>query len=337
VTRLIRFGVGSLAEVRSLATTLGVRRLLAVATSRGAPTAASTAPEALFDGVLPHVPVGTVREAAALARASEADGIVAVGGGSAIDTAKALVVELLPTGHLPVIAVPTTYAGAEWTPYFGLLLEPGRKSGGVDVRARPQAAVYDPALTLSLPVAATVGTAMNALAHCAEAFYHPATTDEAVRLAADGAAAISDALPRVVADPAALPGRSELLRGAMQAALALDGSGLCLGHAMAQGLGGRYGLPQGTMNALCLASAVRFNAAAAPEAVSALGQALGSEPARRVDELAALGGFGRLRDYGVPEGDLASVAEEIAARPGARANPRVATAGDVVALLRSIW
>ncbi len=224
-----------------------------------------------------------------------------LGGGAAIDTCKAVVAELAGDGHEPlprIVAIPTTYAGAEWTPYFGMLLAPGRKGGGMDERATPVAAIYDPELTLDLPLEATVGTSMNALAHCAEAYYHPSRTPRARSNADTGATAIGYALPLVVERPDAIYGRTRLLEGAFAAALALADSGLCLGHAMAQALGGRYGLPQGTMNALCLPAALRFNAAAVPEAVERLrdgsrdgGCAVagrGARPARRVRAAAGL-------------------------------------------------
>jgi maleylacetate reductase len=237
-----------------------------------------------------------------------------------------------------IIAVPTTYAGAEWTSSFGMLLGPGRKGGGSHERAKPVAAIYDPELTLELPIGPTVGTAMNALAHCAEAYYHPARTPRAERHADTGATAINYALPMVVAQPRGIYGRTRLLEGAFRAALALESAGLALGHAMAQALGGRYGLPQGSMNALCLPAALRFNAEVVPKAVARLGEALGTDdPAGRVAELARLGGFERLRDFGVPEEELAEVAEAIVARSGAQANPRPVSAPEVERLLRSVW
>ena len=226
--------------------------------------------------------------------------------------------------------MPTTYAGAEWTSYFGMLLAPGRKGGGSDARAKPIAAIYDPELTLDLPLDATVGTAMNALAHCAEAYYHPSRTPRAERHADTGATAIDHALPIVVAEPQGIYGRTRLLEGAFRAALALESAGLALGHAMAQALGGRYGLPQGAMNAVCLPAALRFNAEVVPEAIARLGEALGTDdPPARVEELARLGGFERLRDFGIAEAELPEVAEAIVVRPGAQANPRPATAEDV--------
>jgi maleylacetate reductase len=279
-----------------------------------------------FSGVRRHAPVETV--SAAVAAAREADSLVGVGGGSAIDTAKAV---SAATG-LPLVAVPTTYSGAEWTPYFGSRDEARRmKTGGSG--ARTVAIVYEPRLTLGLPRPETVGTAMNALAHCAEAFY-PGECDDALR----GAQLIDRWLPVVAETDDDLEARTGLLEGAMHAGMALAEQGLYLGHAMAQALGGRYGLPHGAMNALCLPPALRFNEPEVPAAIVRLGVALGrDDPIARVVELAQLGGFERLRDFGVPEADLHALGEDVVVRPGARANPRPVTAADVEELLRSIW
>ena len=336
--RTIRFGAGALADVADVARELGLERLLLVTSPRGATFARRLPVVAVYDGVRSHVPVETVQEAAALAEREHVDGLVALGGGSAIDTGKAVVAELLPERELRTIAVPTTYAGAEWTPFFGMLLGPGRKGGGGHELARPAAAVYDPELTLGLPLGETVGTAMNALAHCAEAYYVDGHNEAADRHADKGATAIGYALPLVVARPDSIYARTRLLEGAMRAAVALGASGLALGHAMAQVLGGRYGLPQGAMNAIVLPAALRFNEAVVPDAVARFGKALGGgDAATRVEELARLGGFVRLRDVGVPESELDEVAETVAARPGARANPRPATPTEISGLLRSVW
>src|SRR5262249_31202927 len=146
--------------------------------------------------------------------------------------------------------------------------------------------------------------------------------------ALSGAGAIAAALPRVVEVPRDLAARADLLRGAADAGEALALAGLGLAHAIAQALGRRYGLPHGAMNALALPPALRFNAALAPEAVDRFAAAIGApgDAAAAVERLAALGGFGRLRDLGVPDADLPEVAAAAAARPGNRANPRPATA-----------
>jgi maleylacetate reductase len=198
--------------------------------------------------------------------------------------------------------------------------------------------VYEPRLTLGLPREPTVGTAMNALAHSAEALYHPARNAESDRAAVEGARLLVEALPGVVANGDDLEARTRLLQGAARAGEALGRSGLCLGHAMAQALGGRYGLPHGAMNALCLPPALRYNEPAVPEALEQLGEAMSTDdPIGGAEALAAFGSFGRLRDLGVPEDELDDVAEATAARPGARANPRPASPRDIAELLRSIY
>lgn len=318
---IVRWGLG---EVGPLLAELGCRRPLLVTTPRF--ESVDVPVERRFAGVRPHVPAETV--AAAVEAATAADGLVALGGGSAIDTGKAV---SAATG-LPLVAVPTTYAGAEWTTYFGVRDEARRVKGGGS-GANVAAAVYEPTLTLGLPRAETVGTALNALAHAAEALY-AGSQDDAVA----GARAIGRFLPLVVENADELEARTRLLEGAVHAGKALSERGLFLAHALAQTLGGRYGLAHGAMNALCLAPALRFNEPAVPDGIALLRDALEAEDAaERVVELAGLGGFLRLRDFQVPEDDLPELARDAASRPGARANPRPVTASEAEALYRSVW
>src|SRR5439155_10346331 len=258
-----------------------------------------------------------------------ADSLLAVGGGSAIDAAKNVSAQ---TG-LPLVSVPTTYSGAEWTPGFGIR-SPDRRMVGGGGGANLAAIVYDAGLTLGLPREATVGTAMNALAHCAEALYVRGRNDAGDRRALEGAALIAEWLPAVVERPEDRGARTMLLRGAAAGGEALALAGLGIAHAMAQALGGRYGLPHGAMNALCLPPGVRFAAVEAADAVRRFEQALG---ATTVDALAGLGGFGRLRDFGLAEEDLPRVATAAAGRAGNRNMPRPASPAEIEELLRSIY
>ena len=262
-----------------------------------------------------------------------ADTIVAIGGGSAIDTGKAA----SAASGLPLVSVPTTYSGAEWTSFYGVR-DPDRRMRGGGAGANLHAIVYEPKLTLELPVPETVGTSLNALAHCAEALYVRERTPDSDRDALAGAELIGAWLPRVVEQPGELDPRDGLLHGASRAGAALGGSMLALGHALTQALGGRYGAPHGALNALTLPPALRFNEPVAGEAIARFGAALSTDdPAARVEELAQLSGFERLRDLGIPEDAAEEVAEAVAARPGAKANPREVTAADAEALIRSIW
>jgi maleylacetate reductase len=278
--------------------------------------------------------VPTDRIADAVAEARAADGVLAVGGGSAIDLGKSV---SAATG-LPLVSVPTTYAGAEWTTYFGVR-DPQRRMRGGGGGAHPAAIVYEPELMLDLPAETTVGTSMNALAHCAEALYvqghNPAADEEALA----GARLISTWLPAVVSSPRDLEARTELLRGACHGGAALGGSMLALAHAMAQAIGGRYGLPHGTLNGICLPPVLRFNARYAADAVARFGEAVGdpANPAARVEQLAALAGPTRLAQLGVPEADLPGLAAAAAERGGNPANPKPASPEEIEQLLREVY
>jgi alcohol dehydrogenase class IV len=210
---------------------------------------------------------------------------------------------------------------------------PARLAVGGGAGAQLHAVVYDPELTLDLPRDVTVGTAMNALAHCAEALYVRGHNDDADEHALTGAALIGAWLPLVVESPRDRNARTQLLRGACHAGQALGGSMLALAHAMAQAVGGRYGLPHGTLNGICLPAALEWNEQWAPDAVARFRAAVGVDPR----ELTALGGVTRLRELGVPADDLPSLAEAAAERRGNQVNPRPATPTEIEALLRSVW
>jgi maleylacetate reductase len=319
---IVRWG---LAQLPGVVDELGIREPLLVASERWAGTNLGVRTAARWTAV-PSDQVTTAAEHAG-------DGVIAIGGGSAIDLGKAVSAK----AAVPLVSVPTTYSGSEWTAFFGIR-DPERRMRGGGAGARLAAVVYEPELTLSLPRAETVGTALNALAHCAEALYVEGNNPEADEHALTGARLIGEWLPRVVDAPQDLEARTKLLEGAMHAGMALGGSMLALGHAIAQALGGRYGLPHGAMNALALPPALRFNTEVTPEAVRRFGEVLGTEdPAARVEELARLGGFERLRDFGVPEEELREIAAATVERAGAKANPRPASPAEVEELLRSIY
>jgi maleylacetate reductase len=322
---IVRWGLDELPAAAGMA---GVSRPLLVASPRWQALALPVEPAASWR----EVPSERIGEALEAARG--ADGVLAVGGGSTIDLGKAI----SAASGLPLVSVPTTYSGAEWTTYFGVR-DPERRMRGGGGGARPAAIVYEPQVTLDLPPETTVGTALNALAHCAEALYVQGHNPAADEQALAGARLISQWLPRVVDAPKEREARTELLRGACHGGAALAGSMLALAHAMAQAVGGRYGLPHGTLNGICLPPVLRFNAALAPDAVARFGEAVGApdEPARRVEELAALAGATRLSELAVPEEDLPELAAAAAGRSGNRANPRPATPEEIEQLLRSVY
>jgi maleylacetate reductase len=322
---IVRWGLDSLPAASAEA---GVAAPLLVASPRWAKLELPVEPVRVWR----EVPSDRLAEAVAAARG--ADGVLVVGGGSAIDLGKAI---SAATG-LPLVSVPTTYAGAEWTSYFGVR-DSGRRMRGGGGGARPTAIVYEPELTLGLPAETTVGTAMNALAHCAEALYVQGHNPAADEHALAGARLISEWLPRVLAAPRGIEARTELLRGACHGGAALAGSMLALAHAIAQAIGGRYGLPHGTLNGISLPPVLRFNATFAPDAVARFGEAVGDpgDPAGRVESLAALAGPTRLRELGVPEDDLPGLAADAAERGGSLANPKPASPDEIEQLLRQVY
>jgi len=310
----------SLAELPDTLAEVGVERPLVISSERW---------RALQ---VPHVAWWTEVPAVQVDVPAGTDGILAIGGGSAIDTGKHTSAE---TG-LPVVHVPTTYSGAEWTTFYGVR-SPDRVMRGGGAGAHPAAIVYDVDLTLDLPRDQTAGTAMNALAHCAEALYAAARSPQGDEQALLGAPLIADSLPRVLADLSDRDARGDLLRGAMHGGHALGLAGLALAHAMAQALGGAYGLPHGAMNALCLAPALGFNAELVPEEVARFGDAIGGDAVERSRELAVLGGFERLRDFGIPRHDLPGLAAATAQRGGNQANPRPATPAEILGLFQLMY
>ena len=218
-----------------------------------------------------HVPLDAVRAARELAKSAGARCCVALGGGSAIGLAKAIA---LDTG-LPIIAVPTTYAGSEMTPIYGITDE-GVKKTGRDRRVLPKTVVYDPALTLTLPPKVSGPSGLNAIAHCVEALYAPDRNPITSMMAAEGIRSLAQSLPVIVNDPSDLGARGEALYGACLGGAALGATSMSLHHKLCHTLGGAFHLPHAEVHAVILPQATAFNRKAAPEAMRLIADALGT-------------------------------------------------------------
>ncbi|WP_027941290.1 maleylacetate reductase [Amycolatopsis taiwanensis] len=280
-----------------------------------------------------HVPAGLATRGREVAAAHHVDVLVAVGGGSTTGLAKAIA---LTTG-LPIIAVPTTYAGSEATSVWGLT-EAGRKTTGMDERVLPQTVVYDASLMLTLPVAMSVASGLNALAHSIDAMWAPRANPISAALAGEGIRALNAGLPKVAADPTGLTGREHALYGAYLSAVAFASAGSGLHHKICHVLGGMLDLPHAQTHAVVLPHVLAFNGPAAPDAEQRIAAAFEAPSANRglATLRSTLDAPTALRDYGMTEDVIAPVVEAVLAAVPA-GNPAPVTAENLTALLRAAW
>ena len=312
------FGAGSLDKLAEEVARLGAERAIVLSTPeqrasaedvarRLGPRAASVFPEAVM-----HVPIETARAAREEARRLGADAAVAVGGGSTIGLGKAIALD----SGLPIIAVPTTYAGSEMTPIYGLT-EGGAKKTGRDARVLPRTVIYDPLLTLGLPAKISGPSGMNAIAHCVEALYAENANPVISLMAEEGIRTLAHSLPRIAADLGDLDARGDALYGAWLAGISLGAVGMALHHKLCHTLGGSFNLPHAETHTIVLPHAVAYNSEAAPEAMQRIARALGGKDAANglYDLAAVIGAPLALKEIGLREQDLDRASEIATCNP----------------------
>lgn len=362
----IKFGFGAIAELPAALAAVGIRRPF-IATDKGVVAAGlvdrvraamGVVPAATFTDTPPNPTEGAIRAALDRFRGSRSDGIVAIGGGSPIDLAKAVALLATHDGALadyaanaggvgriradmpPVIAVPTTAGtGAEVGRAAIVVLEDGRKLGIVSPYLFPKMAVCDPELTLGLPPLLTAATGMDALTHCVETFIASAVNPPADAIAIDGLTRCGSYLERAVKDGSDRDARWNMMMAALEGALAFQ-KGLGAVHAMSHALGGLSDLKlhHGTLNAVLLPTVLRFNADVAgakyPRLAAALGQPADADlPAwveglnRRLGMPAGLGAMGFTADR------IDAIAALAVKDHTSLTNPKPATADDYKRML----
>jgi maleylacetate reductase len=261
----------------------------------------------LFDRAAMHVPIETAREARELARSMGADCAVAIGGGSTTGLGKAIALD----SGLPIVAIPTTYAGSEMTPIYGITAA-GLKKTGRDLRVLPRTVIYDPMLSVGLPVGLSITSGINAIAHAAEALYAADANPIIDLMAEEGIAAFGRALPRIHAEPRNEGARSDALYGAWLCGTVLGAVGMSLHHKLCHTLGGSFNLPHAETHTIVLPHALAYNAPAAPRAMERIRRALGgvSSAPQAVHDLArGLGAPLALKDIGMRVEDLDKACE----------------------------
>ena len=262
----------------------------------------------------------------------DADCCVAIGGGSTIGLGKAIAL----TSDLPILAIPTTFAGSEMTPIYGITAE-GQKKTGRDARVRPKTVIYDPNLLRTLPARIAGPSGMNAIAHCVEALYAQDANPIASLMAEEGIRTLAASLPSVVSNADDIEARSDALYGAWLAGACLGMVGMALHHKLCHTLGGTFNLPHAETHTIVLPHATYYNRDAAPEAMARIGHALGStEPAEALYDLAkALGAPIALEAVGMPREGLERAARLATENP--YFNPRPIDYASILALLASAW
>ncbi|MDR6535100.1 maleylacetate reductase [Variovorax soli] len=312
------FGAGSLSHLGREIEALGARRALVLCTPEQRAQAERVAEllgaqaAGIFDRAVMHVPIETAREARDVAQKLDADCAVAIGGGSTTGLGKAIALD----SGLPILAIPTTYAGSEMTPIYGLT-EAGLKKTGKDPRVLPRTVIYDPELSRSLPVGLSVTSGINAIAHAAEGLYAQDSNPVMDLMAEEGIAAIARALPAIRRNAVDIEARSDALYGAWLCGSVLGSVGMALHHKLCHTLGGSFNLPHAEVHTVVLPHAIAFNAEAAPLAMQRIARALGAEDAAQgLQALARDNGAPvALKDIGMREADLDQAAELAVSNP----------------------
>jgi alcohol dehydrogenase class IV len=319
-----------------------------------------------YHRVRPHIPESQVEAATQAAMDGDIDAVIGLGGGSPIGMAKAVsrAVDSARSGQdpaaaspldqplVPVIAIPTTYAGSEMTPIYGVTRQEAsgaRKETFTDPRVTPRLVVYDPELTLALPPQMTAASGINALAHCIEAAYSITRSPLSSAAALEGVRLITTSLAHCVADGADLEARSDMLTGAYLGAVCVAMARIGLHHGLCHVLGGSAGVPHGIANAVMLPHALRFNAAGCMAELAGVAGAMGlaggtdSEMVEKAVDavyrlIAGINLPQRLRDVGVAEMDLPMLAEQALKSKAVQSNPvKITDQAQTEAVLRAAW
>ncbi|EAV41575.1 maleylacetate reductase [Stappia aggregata IAM 12614] len=333
----VLFGSGTRKSLEEELATAGLSRIMVLTTPGRAVLAdevrslAGSRVAGVFNGAAMHTPVEVTDKALRELETLKADGILAIGGGSTIGLGKALAAR---TG-LPQTVLPTTYSGSEMTPILGETKD-GIKTTRSGPEILPGTVIYDVELTHGLPVATSVTSGINAIAHGIEALYAVNGNPVVDTLALEGISALVKALPDIVEDQASDTGRENALYGAWLCGICLGSVGMALHHKLCHVLGGSFGLPHAETHTVVLPHALAYNAPAIPAVIERLQPVLGTDPARGLQDFARrLGAPKSLAEIGMPQ-DGIDKATELALK-ARYPNPRPLEAEAIRSTLNRAW
>ncbi|MGO8073508.1 maleylacetate reductase [Rhizobium leguminosarum] len=333
----IVFGEGKSAAAGEWVEKLGCANALVLSTPRQKADAEALAAQlgslavGVFAGAVMHTPVDVTEEAREVVLRTQADCVVSLGGGSTTGLGKAIAYRT----DLPQIVIPTTYAGSEVTPILGQT-EGGRKTTVRHASILPEVVIYDPALTLGLPVGMSVTSGLNAMAHAVEALYARDRNPISTLMAAEGLRAFKTSLPDIVAMPRAADVRADALYGAWLCGTVLGTVGMALHHKICHTLGGTFDTPHADTHAIMLPHTAAYNAAAVPELLAPVADIFGGSVGGGLWDFARqIGSPLALKGLGLSEADLDSAAEIATENP--YWNPRPIDRQSIRALLQDAW
>ena len=334
------FGTGTMSHLPEEIDKLAAHRVLLLTTPKERGLADPAAEllggrvAGLFDRAVMHVPTETAEAARQIAADLEIDCLVAIGGGSTVGLAKAIAL----VTELPIVAIPTTYAGSEMTTIYGMT-EGGLKKTGKNPCVLPKTVIYDPRLTLKLSLETSIASGLNAVAHCAEGLYAQDGNPVAALMAEEGIRSLAAGLKLLRATPQSLEARSDCLYGAWLSGMVLGSVGMALHHKFCHTLGGTYGLPHAETHAVVLPHAFAYNAPAAPLACErvcrALGASHGDAGAALYDLALELGAPTSLQALNMREGDLEEAVDLTLTNP--YWNPRPLERAAILSMLQDAF
>lgn len=333
----ILFGSGRSAEVGSAVEALGCRRALVLSTPHQKADAEALSERlgplsvGVFSGAVMHTPIDATETALKVVRDADADCVVSLGGGSTTGLGKAIAYR----SDLPQVVIPTTYAGSEVTPILGQT-EGGRKTTVRNASILPEVVIYDPELTLGLPVGMSVTSGLNAMAHAVEGLYAQDRNPVSTLMALDGLRAFRDSLPVLVKSPRDPDARAEALYGAWLCGTVLGTVGMALHHKICHTLGGSFDTPHAETHAVMLPHTAAFNAEAAQVELSSAAELFGGSIGGGLWDFAKSNGAPlSLKDFGLTEADLDRAADIATENP--YWNPRPIDRTSIRTLLQQAW
>ncbi|MET3614798.1 maleylacetate reductase [Rhizobium aquaticum] len=331
------FGAGKRAEAGEWVRKLGRSRALVLSTPHQAGDAKAlsqtlgTLSAGIFSGAVMHTPTDVTETAVKALEDAKADCVISFGGGSTTGLGKAIA---LLTG-VTQIAIPTTYAGSEVTPILGQT-ENGRKTTIRDMKVLPNVVIYDPELTVGLPVPMTVASALNAMAHSMEGLYARDRNPISTMMAIESFRSFKASLPGLIADPHNLDLRAEAQYACWLAGTVLGTVGMALHHKICHTLGGSFDTPHAETHAIMLPYTTAYNNVAVPEQLAPIGEIFGAGAGAALYDFAkSLGSPLSLKDIGLTEADLDRAADIAAENP--YWNPRPIDRTSIRQLLQNAW